>query len=152
MFAVYAAYRGRSQRRGEYVRDVAAALERSSMVESVEMKGIEDFVCIAPGPDEAGGLVMSLLQAGDFALGIGSVVAEVDGDAPSSVEETIGAATRAVTRSQRAGAVSVRIEKPGPGGVIAPGRAAEVAQDIAAAFTLLAHVLARRTKLSLIHI
>ena len=75
MFAVYAAYRGRSQRRGEYVRDVAAALERSSMVESVEMKGIEDFVCIAPGPDEAGGLVMSLLQAGDFALGIGSVVA-----------------------------------------------------------------------------
>ncbi|CAI37126.1 putative DNA-binding protein [Corynebacterium jeikeium] len=146
MFAVYAAYRGRSQRRGEYVRDVAAALERSSMVESVEMKGIEDFVCIAPGPDEAGGLVMSLLQAGDFALGIGSVVADVEGDAPSSAEEAIGAATRAVTRSQRAGAVSVRIEKPGPGGVIAPGRAAEVAQDIAAAFTLLAHVLARRTK------
>ena len=107
MFAVYAAYRGRSQRRGDYVREVAAALEQSSMVESVEMKGIEDFVCIAPGPDEAGGLVLSLLQAGDFALGIGTVVTDIDGDAPSSTAETIGAATRAVARSQRAGAVSV---------------------------------------------
>ncbi|MBC2681562.1 DNA-binding protein [Corynebacterium sp. 4HC-13] len=160
MFAIRASYRGRSRRRGSYVRDVAEALGKSSSVISERVLSVEDFVCVVPGPEEAGGVVMSLLQTGGFAIGIGSVIST---DAASNgeldyedldeadyneeiMEELIGAASRALAPKQRASVVSVRVEKPGSGGVLAPGKAAEIAEDVAAAFTLLAHVLSRRTK------
>ncbi len=41
--------------------------------------------------------------------------------------------------------MTTRVELPGPGGVRAPGTPADVADDVTAAFTLLAHVLTRRT-------
>lgn len=173
MIAIRASYRGRSRRRGSYVRDVAEALGNSPAVLSEEVLGIEDFVCVVPGPEEAGGVVMSLLQAGDFAIGIGAIAdqsavaseketghtrhaasaqeldhEDLDADVYSAEiqKECMGAANRALGEKQRANMVSVRIEKPGPGGVMAPGKAAEIGEDIAAAFTLLAHVLSRRTK------
>lgn len=160
MFAIRASYRGRSRRRGAYVRDVAEALGKSSSVITERVLSVEDFVCVVPGPEEAGGVVMSLLQTGEFAIGIGSVVSadtasnrELDYEDLDEadyneeiMEEVIGAASRALAPKQRASVVSVRVEKPGPGGVLAPGKAAEVAEDVAAAFTLLAHVLSRRTK------
>lgn len=159
MFAIRASYRGRSRRRGAYVRDVAAALGNSPAVLEERVVGVEDFVCVVPGPEEAGGVVMSLLQTGDFAIGIGAVVdagyglAGVDVDDEDSedyhveaINDVIGAAARAMAPKQRASVVSVRIEKSGPGGVLAPGKAAIIADDIAAAFTLLGHVLSRRTK------
>lgn len=160
MFAIRASYRGRSRRRGAYVRDVAEALGNSSAVITERVLSVEDFVCVVPGPEEAGGVVMSLLQTGEFAIGIGSVLSddvasqrELDYEdldeadyAEEVIEEVIGAAGRALAPKQRASVVSVRVEKPGPGGVLAPGKAAEVAEDVAAAFTLLAHVLSRRTK------
>src|SRR5699024_1180087 len=55
-------------------------------------------------------------------------------------------ARRAVRIRQRAGEVSVRLELPGSDHTQAPGKGTEIAEDIAAAFTLIAHVLARRTK------
>lgn len=160
MFAIRASYRGRSRRRGAYVRDVAEALGNSSAVITERVLSVEDFVCVVSGPEEAGGVVMSLLQTGEFAIGIGSVLSddvasqrELDYEdldeadyAEEVIEEVIGAAGRALAPKQRASVVSVRVEKPGPGGVLAPGKVAEVAEDVAAAFTLLAHVLSRRTK------
>lgn len=163
MFAIRASYRGRSRRRGAYVRDVAQALGQSPVVLTERVLGVEDFVCVVPGPEEAGGVVMSLLQAGDFAIGIGAVAGQpglasekhhndahedLDANAYATEiqEECMGAAGRALEAKQRASMVTVRIEKPGPGGVMAPGKAARIADDISAAFTLLAHVLARRTK------
>ena len=160
MFAIRASYRGRSRRRGAYVREVAEALGKSSAVLTERVFSVEEFVCVVPGPEEAGGVVMSLLQTGDFAIGIGTVVGgepaadlladledlNEDSYAAEVMEEMIGAAGRALAPKQRASAVTVRVEKPGPGGVLAPGKAAEAADDVAAAFTLLAHVLSRRTK------
>lgn len=164
MFAIRASYRGHSRRRSAYVRDVAQALGQSPAVLSERVLGVEDFVCVVPGPEEAGGVVMSLLQAGDFAIGIGAIAGlhgvastneEAHGDEEDLEaadyhselhEECMGAAGRALEPKQRASAVNVRIEKPGPGGVLAPGKAVDIAEDIAAAFSLLAHVLARRTK------
>lgn len=166
MFSVYASYRGRSRRRGAYVRDIVSALENSPSVVHVEQHGVEDFVCVTAGPEETGGVVMSLLQAGDFALGIGGIVADpfddelADHDDEAFAEDEdaqheaavqhyreIGAvAKRALTRTAKASSVQVRVERPGPGGVVAPGKAMEVGEDIAAAFTLVAHILGRRTK------
>lgn len=168
MFAIRASYRGRSRRRGAYVREVSQALGASSAVLTERVLGVEDFVCVVPGPEEAGGVVMSLLQAGDFAIGIGTILGaheapgatrlaseqrlqdpeDMDAQAYQDevLEECMGAAGRALEPKQRASTVTVRIEKPGPGAVLAPGKAAMVAEDIAAAFTLLAHVLSRRTK------
>lgn len=150
MFAIHASYRGRSKRRAEYVTNVANALAASAAVAAVEIKGVEDFVCLTQGAEQAGGLVLSLLQAGDFAIGIGTSVAgtqlAIHNDEDESAAEAMEAATRAVKDTHKAGSVAVRIEKAGPGGVLAPGKAAEITEDIHAAFTLLAHVLARRTK------
>ncbi|HIW96575.1 MAG TPA: DNA-binding protein [Candidatus Corynebacterium gallistercoris] len=150
MFAIHASYRGRSKRRAEYVRSVADALAASAAVDAVELKGVEDFVCLTTGAEQAGGLVLSLLQAGDFAIGIGATIGSaqlaLQDDEDESSGEAMAAATRAVKATHKAGTVAVRIEKAGPGGVLAPGKAAEITEDIHAAFTLLAHVLARRTK------
>ncbi len=155
MFAIYASYRGRSRRRADYVRDVADALANSSVVADLEPLGVEDFLCLTEGPDATGAVVLSLLQAGDFAMGIGAVVDDPaqesdadpeDIDAEQSRQELLSAARRAVSPRHRAGHIGVRIELSGPGGVLAPGAAALVSEDIAASFTLLAHVLARRTE------
>lgn len=147
MFAVHAHFRGRSRRRADYVREVSTALENSGMVRSVERGGVEDFTCLTAGPEETGGLVLSLLQAGDFALGIGAVIGDEDAlELDHTHADAIGAARRALRPNQKSATVAVRVEKPGPGGVLAPGKAADIAEDIESAFTLLAHVLARRTK------
>lgn len=149
MFAIYASYRGKMRRRGAYVRDVVDAFAKSPVVLEVEQKGVEDFAVLTNGPDETGAVALSLIQAGDFAIGIGSVTGGAEASEEESDElekEVVAAASRAVTRTQKATTVTVRIERPGPGGVLAPGAAAMIGQDIAAAFTLLAFVLARRTE------
>lgn len=152
MFAIHASYRGHSRRRSAYIKEIIQALGQSDAVVSVHSLGVEDFACITDGPQQAGGLMFSLLQAGDFALGIGAIAGAESQlnevyDSETEIEEhLLAAATRAVAPKARASSVAVRVEMPGPGAVIAPGYAAEVADDVVSAFTLLAHVLARRTK------
>ncbi|KAB1503649.1 DNA-binding protein [Corynebacterium sp. 320] len=152
MFAIHASYRGRSRRRAAYVRDIVHALSQSAAVLSVDAIGVEDFVCLSDNAEHTGGLVLSLLQAGDFAIGIG-VIAGAESQLNEyydSVEEIHqhlkDAAQRTIQPSLKATHVAVRVEMPGPGAVVAPGYASEVADDVVSAFTLLAHVLARRTK------
>ena len=148
MFAIHASYRGRMRRRSAYVREVVEAFSQSPVVQAGEHKGVEDFVVVTEGPEETGAVVLSLIQGGDFAIGIGTVTGGASAseeDAEELEKEAIAAAGRAVTRAQKATTVTVRIERPGPGGVLAPGTAATIGEDIAAAFTLLAFVLSRRT-------
>ncbi|MDK8509880.1 DNA-binding protein [Corynebacterium bovis] len=142
MFSIHASYRGRARRRADYVRDVADALAATAAVSERVDRGPVDFVVLSPEAEGATTVILNLLQAGDFAIG----VAAVTGD-PADVDESqlVSAAGRALGRSGRAGSVAVRIESSGPGGVQAPGAAVTVAADIAAAFTLIAHVLSRRT-------
>lgn len=164
MFAIHAVYHGRSRRRADYVRDVADALASTSAVCDVRVYGAEGFAVVSPDADGATTVVLNLLQAGDFAVGIGTVVGGLDAldalntqDTPDTVTapdgtgsgadvtQLYGAAARSFGRQNRAGSVRTRIERPGPGGVRAPGVPADVAEDVTAAFTLLAHVLSRRT-------
>lgn len=150
MFAIHAVYHGKSRRRADYVRDVADALASTSAVIDVRVYGAEGFAVVSPDADGATTVVLNLLQAGDFAVGIGTVVGGVDAlddgsGAGVDTGQLYGAAARSFGRQHRAGSVRTRIERPGPGGVRAPGVPAEVAEDVTAAFTLLAHVLSRRT-------
>lgn len=151
MFAVHALYHGRSRRRADYIRNVADALASTRAVTEVRVHGAEGFAVISPDADGTTTVVLNLLQAGDFAVGVGSVIGgAADREADGSVDEALttqlfGSASRAFGRQHRAGSVHTRVERPGPGGVRAPGKPADVGEDVAAAFTLLAHVLSRRT-------
>ncbi|WP_313006745.1 DNA-binding protein [Corynebacterium variabile] len=147
MFAIHALYHGRSRRRADYIRDVAEALASTSAVSDVRIYGAEGFAVVSPDADGATTVVLNLLQAGDFAVGIGAVVADPDdvGDPGVVHDQLFEAAARSFGRQHRAATVTTRVELPGPGGVRAPGTPADVADDVTAAFTLLAHVLTRRT-------
>lgn len=151
MYSVHATYRGTSLRRADYVRQVADALGNAHNVVDVRLQGPGELAVLADDADSASGVVMNLIQAGDFAIGIGAVVGGDDGDgrqdAPDAVlrDQLVAASGRAVRGSRRAGMISARVEQAGPGGVQAAGRGADVAGDIAAAFTLVSHVLSRRT-------
>ena len=157
MFAVFASYRGRSRRRAEYVEEVTEAFANADSVLNVEQVGVEDLLCHTEGAEETLAVVLSLIQAGDFAIGIGRTVtmAELYPESAEEWEElapheqmaaTGEVARRAIRIRQRPGEVSVRLELPGSDHTQAPGKGTEIAEDVAAAFTLIAHVLARRTK------
>lgn len=153
MYSVQATYRGTSLRRAEYVRQVADALGNAHNVVGVRVHGPEEFTVLADDADSAAGVVMNLIQAGDFAVGIGAVL----GDGGDNTDDTadaadaalqdhlVAAAARAVRGARRPGIIQARVETPGPGGVQASGLGADIAGDIAAAFTLVSHVLSRRT-------
>ena len=175
MYAIQATYRGTSRRRADYVRQVADALGHAGGVHEARVLGAEDALVLAGDSDSATGVVLNLLQAGDFAVGIAAVTGDEldaadayestsgegsDGDKPGDEDEgaaqagsqddqltaqLAAAAARAAEGLRRAGQIHSRVELPGPGGVQYPGHGMEVASDITAAFTLLAHMLARRT-------
>lgn len=131
MFAVIARYRGRSTRRADHVRASAAALSRLDGVGEVSVTGIEELTAT---PDDAVAvttLVLALLAAGDWAVGIGVSPDRAEGAA-------VAAAGGALGRGGRAGRVRARIRTDDPGG-------AELADDIGSAFTLLHHVISRRS-------
>ena len=71
MYSVFARYRGRSTRRADHVQASAQALSGLEGVGTVEVAGIEEF---RAAPENAVGvttLVLALLAAGDWAIGIG---------------------------------------------------------------------------------
>ncbi|WP_295626276.1 DNA-binding protein [uncultured Corynebacterium sp.] len=131
MFAVHARYRGRSTRRADHVRASATALSRLDGVGTVVAAGVEE---LSARPRDAVGvttLALALLAAGDWAIGIG-VSPSGDGDAAAV------AAAGVLGKGGRAGTVRARIRTGDPGGK-------ELSDDIAAAFTLLHHVISRRS-------
>nr|WP_120492524.1 DNA-binding protein [Corynebacterium lactis] len=131
MFAVFARYRGRSTRRAEHVRMSAEALSSLEGVGTVEVSGIEE---LRAAPTSAVGvttLVLALLAAGDWAVGIGICPRGQDDEAAIAASAVVG-------KGGKAGTVKTRIRSDNP-------RGKTCAEDIGAAFTLLHHVISRRS-------
>lgn len=153
MFAIHALYHGRSRRRADYIRDVADALAATSAVDDVRIYGADGFAVSSSDSDGATTVILNLLQAGDFSVGIGAVIGrdlahEADQEPTGNtdyIDQSFAAAGRAFARPHRAGTVQTRIEVFGLEGAHAPGTPREFAEDVTAVFTLLAHVLSRRT-------
>ncbi|MBV7295449.1 DNA-binding protein [Corynebacterium sp. TAE3-ERU12] len=142
MFAVHARYRGRASRRADHVVASAAALSRLEAVGEVTTAGVEDIHATPQGPVGVTTLVLALLAAGDWAVAIAVCPPHAGAGAGMSAAARASAASDAATaalgRGGRAGQVQVRVI----GETTAVGDASD---DIAAAFTLLQHVISRRS-------
>lgn len=139
MFALHARFRGRTTRRADYVRRSAEALSSLPGITPVQIIGVEDITSTATTPRAMCDLIMALLSDGQWALGIG--ITEMGNPAP---EVAVDAAGKALGRGTRAGTVGVRIAQPVGAGMSA-GEIKQAQKNIAAAFTLLGQVLAKRT-------
>lgn len=71
MFAVHARYRGRSTRRADHVRASGAALSRLDGVGKVVPSGVEELSAQPRDAVAVTTLVLALLAAGDWSIGIG---------------------------------------------------------------------------------
>ncbi|MDO5077435.1 MarR family transcriptional regulator [Corynebacterium sp.] len=129
MFAIHARYRGREVRRADLVRRSAAALSTLEGVGEFELLGVEDICAVIASAQAATDTTMALLAAGDWAVGIGI---------SARAERAKDIAGAALGKHARSGTVKVRIDARG-------GEAAARATDVAAVFTLLGHVLAKRS-------
>lgn len=124
MLSVHARYRGREKRRAQYVAQSANALSTLPGIGEFESVAVEDIRTLVDDADAACTVIMALLSDGGWAIGLGIA------DTP---EEALGAATDAA--GSKAGSVGVKILPAG----------GSLASDIAAAFTLMAYVLNKRT-------
>lgn len=124
MIGVHARYRGGERRRGEFVARSAEALSALPGVSEFEVVGVEDVRADVDTPEHALNLVMALLSDGDWAIGLGV----------TSHGRGVHAASEAV--GTRPAQVKVRVDTRNPG---------TAAEDIAAAFALVGHVLHKRT-------
>ena len=124
MIAVHARYRGREKGRAAVVERSAHALSSLPGVAGFEVLGVEDIRSDVADAEGALNLIMALLSDGNWAIGLG--IADSSGAA--------SAATKAV--GTRPGQVRVIVDKQ---------HASTEAADIAAVFSLMAHVLHKRT-------
>lgn len=139
MWALHARYRGRDIRRAELVRRFAEALSTLEGAGEFELLGVEDIRAYVTSPTTACDVVMALLAAGDWAIGIGVVptVNQPDPDDEAQIELAKKNATDALRPTARAGAVKVRI--------VGAKRDDARAFNISASFTLMSQVLAKRS-------
>ncbi|MDU0477722.1 hypothetical protein QVA66_00525 [Staphylococcus chromogenes] len=150
MFAIYARYRGRATRRAELVERSAAALSTLPGIGEFDIIDVEDICATAVGDDAAiaiADVTMALLSAGEWAVGISVLPAQAQQDEDSAKI----LAGNALGSASRSGVVKVRVA-PVPPSKQAPRSAKELKEeaqnwafDIAAAFTMLATILAKRT-------
>lgn len=139
MFAVFARYRGRSTHRAEHVRASAEALSRLEGLGEVRLAGIEEIESIPATAEAVLTLVMALLAAGDWAIGIGIAKdSDPKAGADDSAEKALSAAHSVLAKGGKAGHVKTRI-------CSSDKKAHAMAEDISAAFALLHHVISRRS-------
>lgn len=124
MIGVHAKYRGKDTRRADVVTRSAEALATLPGVGSFDVVGVEDIRADVASPEAALNLVMALLSDGNWAIGLGIC----------SHGSGVYAATDAV--GTRPAQVRAGVDTRHPG---------TAADDIAAVFSLLAHVLHKRT-------
>lgn len=124
MIGVHARYRGRDRRRAEVVEKSAAALATLPGVSPFEILTVEDIRADVATPEDALNLIMALLSDGDWAIGLGI----------TSHGRGVYAATDAVGTKPAQVKVAVDTRHPETS-----------AEDIAAAFALIGHVLHKRT-------
>lgn len=133
MFAIHTRYRGRDRHRARLVADAAAAL---STIEGLDAQpgvvDVEDIVAVSSSARATVDVVLAFLSDGEWSIGIG--VAPLSRD----IERAKAIAARALPGRSRAGTVRAR--------VVAPGiDTADITHDVEAVFTLLNHVLAKRS-------
>lgn len=124
MIGVHARYRGRDKRRADVVSRSAEALSTLPGVGEFDVVGVEDIRADVDNPEAALNVVMALLSDGNWAIGLGI----------SAHGRGIYAASDAVGTRPAQVRVSVDTRHPGT-----------AAEDIAAAFALIGHVLHKRT-------
>ncbi len=139
MWALHARYRGRDTRRAELVRRFAEVLSTLDGAGEFELLGVEDIRGHIESPATACDVVMALLAAGDWAIGIGIVPTSEDAnhDAEAHMELAKKTATEALRPTARSGAVKVRI--------VGAKRDDARGFNITAAFALMSQVLSKRS-------
>lgn len=139
MWALHARYRGRDTRRAELVRRFAEALSTLEGAGEFELLGVEDIRAHITNPTTTCDVVMALLAAGDWAIGIGVVPTVEAPDPEDEVQVALAkkTATDALRPTARSGAVKVRI--------VGSKRDDARAFNISAAFTLMSQVLTKRS-------
>ena len=115
-------------RRAEYVKNSAQAMEHLPGVLKSTVEGVEEISLLTRDAESEAQVVMAFLSASEWAIGIG-------GHDPS-------VAARSCT-GKRAGTVGASIATISQNSSIA---SSELASDISAAFSLIGHVLTRRTE------
>jgi hypothetical protein len=130
MLAVHARYRGKEARRALLVRRSAEALSTLEGVGEFQILGVEDICAVVDSPAALCDTVMALLSDGSWAVGIGVVPGTTDEDLTRST------ASGALRGGARAGTVKV---------ASLPKGVSTLADDIAAVFALMGHVLSKRT-------
>ncbi|MDO4609364.1 DNA-binding protein [Corynebacterium sp.] len=130
MYCVHARYRGRADDRTGLVAASARALARLDGVDSIDVVGDDALSADARTSVGATTLVMALLAAGEWTAGIGI--------SPVGDGRAARVAAAGVMRAARGPVVRTRIRSDDPA-------AAELADDVSAAFTLLHHVISRRS-------
>lgn len=150
MWALHARYRGRDTRRAELVRRFAEALSTLEGAGEFEIIGVEEIRAHISSAVTTCDVVMALLAAGDWAIGIGIVpraenpLSDVAANpkaaaklepAKESAKKSASAALRPTAKS---GTVKVRIA--------GTKRDDPRAFNISAAFTLMGQVLSKRTQ------
>ncbi|WP_018024024.1 hypothetical protein [Corynebacterium ulceribovis] len=134
MYAVYARYRGPGRRRAELVSASAAALSGMAGCENIRVVDVDSIVGTMDSPISTTALLMALISAKHWAIGI-SVANPASMPDAESLE---AAAKEQLTGVPRAGSIRAAVLGARPD-------AQSRAKDIMAVFALLQHVLARRS-------
>lgn len=134
MYAVYARYRGPGRRRAELVSASAAALSGMAGCENIRVVDVDSIVGTMDSPISTTALLMALISAKHWAIGI-SVANPASMPDAESLE---AAAKEQLTGVPRAGSIRAAV-------LGARSDAQSRAKDIMAVFALLQHVLARRS-------
>lgn len=144
MWALHARYRGRDTRRAELVKRFADALSTLEGAGQFELIGVEEIRAHITTPITTCDVIMALLAAGDWAIGVGVVPAtEASSENPDDLDDAVieqakKAASDALRPTAKAGTVKVRIA--------GTKRDNPAAFNISAAFTLIGQVLSKRTQ------
>lgn len=145
MFALSARYRGRDPHRRQLVADVATALTSLEVTDEVEVVGAEDLLTTGTSATGLSTIIHALLSTQDWNIGIGvdpRLVDSTDLD-DSDVDPVRKAAHQAIDACHRPGGQLDARMVVGPRRAI---RATPETQDIVAAFTLISHLLSRRSE------
>ncbi len=127
MLAVHARYRGSGSHRAQLVADSAHALETLPGVGSFDFIGVEDIVAVTETPQDLLTVVMNLLSAGNWAIGVGVLPGKLATEAEAKNVARL-------PRLAKGGTVTVRVSND-----------PQAEKDITAAFLLVAFVLGKRS-------
>ncbi|MBP3087631.1 MarR family transcriptional regulator [Corynebacterium sp. sy017] len=137
MFAIHARYRGKERRRAQLVERSAQALSTLNGVDSFHVIGVEDIAATIDSAEGVCDTIMALLSAHDWAIALAISCDDTANDEEAE-QKVRSLATRSLGTHARSGTVKVVVQRD-------KKKDAAWAQDIQAAFTMLAFILNKRT-------